>query len=58
MVSRNHLWRGKDEVLVRQNGNPTYFAADIAYHRNKFASAALTAASTFGAPTTTAMWPV
>ena len=27
----------KDEVLVRQNGNPTYFAADIAYHRNKFA---------------------
>ena len=27
----------KDEVLIRQNGNPTYFAADIAYHRNKFA---------------------
>ena len=27
----------KDEVLVRQNGNPTYFAADIAYHPNKFA---------------------
>ena len=27
----------KDEVLVRKNGNPTYFAADIAYHRNKFA---------------------
>lgn len=27
----------KDEVLVRANGNPTYFAADIAYHRNKFA---------------------
>lgn len=26
----------KDEVLVRQNGTPTYFAADIAYHRNKF----------------------
>ena len=26
----------KDEVLIRQNGNPTYFAADIAYHRNKF----------------------
>jgi len=25
----------KDEVLVRQNGNPTYFAADIAYHYNK-----------------------
>ncbi len=26
----------KDDVLIRQNGNPTYFAADIAYHRNKF----------------------
>ena len=26
----------KDEVLIRQNGNPTYFTADIAYHRNKF----------------------
>ncbi|MDR0883132.1 MAG: arginine--tRNA ligase [Oscillospiraceae bacterium] len=25
----------KDEVLVRENGVPTYFAADIAYHRNK-----------------------
>lgn len=25
----------KDDVLVRHNGNPTYFAADIAYHRNK-----------------------
>lgn len=26
----------KDEVLIRSNGNHTYFAADIAYHRNKF----------------------
>ncbi|SFG87631.1 arginyl-tRNA synthetase [Desulfotomaculum arcticum] len=26
----------KDEVLVRKNGIPTYFAADIAYHMNKF----------------------
>ncbi len=26
----------KDEVLVRANGIPTYFAADIAYHQNKF----------------------
>ena len=26
----------KDVVLVRGNGIPTYFAADIAYHRNKF----------------------
>ena len=27
----------KDDVLVRANGIPTYFAADIAYHYNKFA---------------------
>ena len=27
----------KDDVLVRANGVPTYFAADIAYHYNKFA---------------------
>ena len=27
----------KDEVLVRANGVPTYFAADIAYHYNKLA---------------------
>lgn len=26
----------KDEVLIRNNGLPTYFASDIAYHRNKF----------------------
>ena len=26
----------KDEVIVRSNGIPTYFAADIAYHLNKF----------------------
>ncbi len=26
----------KDDVLIRANGNPTYFLADIAYHRNKF----------------------
>ncbi|MEG6522825.1 arginine--tRNA ligase [Desulfotomaculum sp. 1211_IL3151] len=26
----------KDEVLVRSNGIPTYFAADIAYHKDKF----------------------
>jgi arginyl-tRNA synthetase len=26
----------KDEVLVRSSGVPTYFAADIAYHKNKF----------------------
>lgn len=27
----------KDDVLIRANGNPTYFAGDIAYHYNKFA---------------------
>jgi len=26
----------KDRVVIRQNGDPTYFAADIAYHQNKF----------------------
>lgn len=26
----------KDEVVVRSNGVPTYFASDIAYHWNKF----------------------
>jgi arginyl-tRNA synthetase len=26
----------KDRVLVRQNGLPTYVAADLAYHRNKY----------------------
>ena len=25
----------KDRVLIRSNGHPTYFAADIAYHENK-----------------------
>lgn len=26
----------KDRVVIRDNGVPTYFAADIAYHKNKF----------------------
>ncbi len=26
----------KDRVIVRENGQPTYFASDIAYHLNKF----------------------
>lgn len=26
----------KDRVVVRENGEPTYFAADIAYHLNKY----------------------
>lgn len=28
----------KNDVLIRNNGNPTYFAADIAYHHNKLAT--------------------
>jgi len=26
----------KDRVVVRKNGEPTYFAADISYHQNKY----------------------
>lgn len=26
----------KDRVVIRENGEPTYLAADIAYHRNKY----------------------
>ncbi len=35
-LSGEKLGLEKDEVLVRNNGVPTYMAADIAYHRNKF----------------------
>jgi len=31
------LGEDKDNVLVRSNGEPTYFASDIAYHYNKLA---------------------
>lgn len=30
------LGEDKDNVVVRSNGTPTYFASDIAYHRDKF----------------------
>ncbi|MCX6012617.1 MAG: arginine--tRNA ligase [Chloroflexi bacterium] len=30
------LGEDKDNVLVRSNGSPTYFASDVAYHHNKF----------------------
>ena len=30
------LGEDKDNVVVRGNGSPTYFASDIAYHYNKF----------------------
>ena len=32
----SELGADKDDVIVRSNGFPTYFASDIAYHRNKF----------------------
>ncbi len=35
-LEASKLGAEKDEVLVRNNGIPTYFTADIAYHRNKF----------------------
>ncbi len=39
----------KDEVLVRANGIPTYFAADIAYHADKFARGFTRAIDVWGA---------
>lgn len=35
-LKSTELGLDKDDVLVRNNGIPTYFAVDIAYHRNKF----------------------
>lgn len=35
-LSADKLGIEKDEVLVKNNGLCTYFAADIAYHKNKF----------------------
>ena len=32
----SQLGDDKDNVVVRSSGEPTYFASDIAYHRNKF----------------------
>jgi len=34
--SSTALGEDKDNVLVRSDGSPTYFASDIAYHYNKF----------------------
>ncbi|MDA8125332.1 MAG: arginine--tRNA ligase [Deltaproteobacteria bacterium] len=39
----------KDRVVVRQNGEPTYFAADIAYHKNKFQRGFATVIDIWGA---------
>lgn len=35
-LKTTELGEEKDEVMIRNNGHPTYFAADIAYHKNKF----------------------
>jgi arginyl-tRNA synthetase len=46
----------KDRVVIRSNGEPTYFASDIGYVAESSA-AALTSSSTSGAPITTAPSP-
>lgn len=35
-LASSALGADKDNVVVRSNGAPTYFASDIAYHRDKF----------------------
>ncbi len=32
----SEMGEDKDNVLIRSNGTPTYFASDVAYHYNKF----------------------
>lgn len=39
----------KDRVVVRENGQPTYFASDIAYHAHKFAQGYTTVVNIWGA---------
>lgn len=39
----------KDRVVIRKNGEPTYFAADIAYHQNKFSRGFETVIDVWGA---------
>jgi arginyl-tRNA synthetase len=39
----------KDRVVVRENGEPTYFAADIAYHQNKYSRGFETVIDVWGA---------
>ena len=46
----------KDDVLIRANGFPTYFAVDIAYHRTNLKSVILTRLLTSGVPTITDMF--
>ncbi|MEZ4863963.1 MAG: arginine--tRNA ligase [Caldilineaceae bacterium] len=35
-LASNYPRNDKDEVVIRSNGTPTYFASDIAYHYDKF----------------------
>ena len=35
-LESSSLGEDKDNVLVRSDGSPTYFASDVAYHYNKF----------------------
>ena len=39
----------KDEVMIRANGAPTYYAGDIAYHRDKFERGFQTVINVWGA---------
>ncbi len=39
----------KDRVLIRENGAPTYFASDVAYHLDKFARGFTRAVNIWGA---------
>lgn len=39
----------KDRVLIRANGQPTYFASDVAYHLHKYNSGASRIIDVFGA---------
>lgn len=39
----------KDRVVIRENGQPTYFASDIGYHRNKFQRGFLHLIDVYGA---------
>ena len=47
----------KDNVVVRSSGEPTYFASTSPTITTSFPAASSTTSSTFGAPTTRAMFP-
>ena len=47
--SSSKLGDEKDRVVVRENGQPTYFASDIAYHTDKFSKGYNTIINIWGA---------